>query len=87
MSLHETMVAGKLDGAQLEGHALLLRSHGERRDRGCRVILAGVGVGGRIESRVLLLGGGNRNSIPLFTPEPSREGIVVGGVEKVACKS
>ena len=55
------MMVCKLDGAQLEGHALLLRSHGEQRDRGCRVILAGVGVGGRIESRVLVLGGGNRN--------------------------
>ena len=87
MSLHETMVVCKLDGVQLEGHALLLRSHGKRRDRGCRVILAGVGVGGRIGSRVMVLGGGNRNSIPLFTPKPSREVIVVGGVEKVACKS
>ena len=61
MALHEMMVVCKLDGAQLEGHALLLRSHGERRDRGCRVNLAGVGVGGRIGSRVLVLGGGNRN--------------------------
>ena len=48
MALHETVVVCKLDGVQLEGHALLLRSHGERRDRGCRVNLAGVGVGGRI---------------------------------------
>ena len=59
--LHGTLVRCDLDGAQLGGHALLLRSHGERRDRGCRVVLAGVGVGGRIGSRVLLLGGGNRN--------------------------
>ena len=61
MSLHEMIEVCKLDGAQLEGHALLLRSHGERRDRGCRVNLAGVGVRGRIGSRVLVLGGGNRN--------------------------
>ena len=61
MVLHETVVVCKLDGAQLEGHALLLRSHGERRDRGCWVNLAGVGVGGWIGSRVLLLGGGNHN--------------------------
>ena len=39
MALNETIVVCKLDGAQLEGHALLLRSHGERRDRGCRVNL------------------------------------------------
>ena len=39
MSLHETMVVCRLDGAQLEGHALLLLSHGEQRDRGGRITL------------------------------------------------
>ena len=78
------MAMCKLDGAQLEDHALLLRSHGERRDRGWRIILEDVGIGSRVGWRVLILGGGNRNSIPLFTPEPSREDVVVSGVEKVA---
>ena len=61
MSLHETMAMCKLDGAQLEDHALLLRSHGERRDRGWRIILEDVGIGSRVGWRVLILGGGNRN--------------------------
>ena len=84
MSLHETMAMCKLDGAQLEDHALLLRSHGERRDRGWWIILEDVGIRSRVRWRVLILSGGNRNSIPLFTPEPSREDVVVSGVEKVA---
>ena len=67
MSLHETIVVPRLDGAQLAGHALLLRSHGERRDRGWRVILADVGVGSRSGSRVWVRDGGNRN-----TPAPDR---------------
>ena len=61
MLLHETMAMCKLDGAQLEDHALLLRSHGEWRDRGWRIILEDVGIGSRVGWRVLILGGGNRN--------------------------
>ena len=61
MSLHETMAMCKLDGAQLEDHALLLRSHGERRDRCWQIILEDIGIGSWVGWRVLILGGGNRN--------------------------
>ena len=72
MLLHEAMAMFKLDGAQLEDHALLLRSHGERRDCGWRIILEDVGIGSQVGWRVLILGGGNRN-----TGQASRKVIVV----------